>query len=73
MGLDIGFESCKKFAEIIKEGKTIVWNGPAGVCENDKFTWGTTALLTAVIDASKCGAHVIIGSSFTVIVLNSPF
>ena len=62
MGLDIGFETTENFAKIIKGAKTIVWNGPAGVCENEKFAWGTKALLAAVIGANNTGARVIIGS-----------
>lgn len=53
MGLDIGPESIKKFAEILKTAKTIMWNGPLGVCEFEKFEKGTKAIaeILANIDA----------------------
>ena len=40
-GLDIGPETIKKFGEIVKDAKTVIWNGPLGVCEFSKFKVGT--------------------------------
>ena len=45
MGLDIGPDSIKTFQEALKECKTVVWNGPMGVFEFDKFAAGKHGLL----------------------------
>ena len=58
MGLDIGPETEKLFAGAIKGAKTVVWNGPMGVSEWDKFASGTRAVAQAVADS---GAVSIIG------------
>lgn len=58
MGLDIGPETEKLFAEAIKSAETVVWNGPMGVSEWDKFASGTRAVATAVAES---GAVSIIG------------
>jgi phosphoglycerate kinase len=47
-GLDIGPETVKKFVEIIKSSKTVVWNGPVGVFEMEPFAKGTRALAEAL-------------------------
>jgi len=51
MGLDIGPETVKRYSGIIREAKTIVWNGPMGVFENPKFAQGTFAVARAVAEA----------------------
>ena len=48
MGLDIGPESVKKFSELIKDAKTVIWNGPMGVFEFEKFAVGTKAVAAAI-------------------------
>lgn len=58
MGLDIGPKTIEKFEEAVKDAKTVVWNGPLGVCEFDKFATGTKAVATML---SKIGATTIIG------------
>lgn len=58
MGLDIGPKSCEAFSDVIKDAKTIVWNGPMGVFEWDKFAKGTLEVAKAVADS---GAVSIIG------------
>ena len=65
MGLDIGPETTKQFAEVIKRAKTIVWNGPAGVFEFENFAKGTKGLMDAVVEATKNGATTIIGGGDT--------
>ena len=51
MGLDIGPESEKLFADAIKGAGTVVWNGPMGVSEWEKFASGTIAVATAVAES----------------------
>ena len=51
MGVDIGIKTIKLFCEKIKEAKTIVWNGPAGIFEMDKFALGSKALAVAIADS----------------------
>lgn len=65
MGLDCGEESRKQNAELIKASKTIVWNGPQGVFEFEKFAGGSLAALDAVIEATKSGACSIVGGGDT--------
>ncbi len=50
-GLDIGPETAKKYAEIVKTAKTVVWNGPMGVSEMPPFDFGTKTVAQAVADA----------------------
>lgn len=58
MGLDIGPKTIEKFEAAVKDAKTVVWNGPLGVCEFDKFATGTKAVATML---SKIDATTIIG------------
>lgn len=61
MGLDIGPKTIKVFTEQIKLSKTIIWNGPMGVFEMEKFAKGTNAIAEALVEATKNGAITIIG------------
>ena len=61
MGLDIGPQSIAVFSKAISESKTILWNGPMGVFEMDKFAAGTKAIAQAVVDATEKGAFSLIG------------
>jgi len=65
LGLDVGKESIAKFNEAIKKSKTILWNGPAGVFEFEKFAGGSISMLNACIDAAKHGTTVIVGGGDT--------
>jgi len=58
MGLDIGPESAAKFAEIVKNAGTVVWNGPMGVFEFEKFAGGTKAVAEAM---AACAGVTVIG------------
>lgn len=58
MGLDIGEETISLFNDIIKEAKTIIWNGPMGVFEMDNFNKGTYAIANAMVNS---GATTIVG------------
>jgi len=61
MGLDLGPESQAAFAAIIRESKTILWNGPMGVFEMSNFAAGTTGVAQAIADATAQGAYSLIG------------
>ncbi|MCF8240477.1 MAG: phosphoglycerate kinase [Melioribacteraceae bacterium] len=61
MGLDIGPKSIELFSSIIKESKTVVWNGPMGVFEFPNFAAGTNAIAEALADATANGAVTVIG------------
>ncbi|WP_256009171.1 phosphoglycerate kinase [Desertivirga xinjiangensis] len=61
MGLDIGPESVEQYKEVVASSKTILWNGPMGVFEMEKFEAGTKAVAEAVVEATKNGAFSLIG------------
>jgi phosphoglycerate kinase len=61
MGLDIGPETVKLFSKVVEESKTILWNGPMGVFEMEKFLVGTKAIAEAVAKATDNGAFSLIG------------
>ena len=65
-GVDAGPETRKAFADVIKASKTILWNGPVGAFENDKFTEGTKEVALAVQEATKNGAVSVLGGGDTV-------
>ena len=69
-GLDIGPESIKAFDEVIKNSKTILWNGPTGVFEFDNFAEGTKAVGLAVVEATKNGAFSLVGGGDSVAAVN---
>lgn len=51
MGLDIGPSTIATFTRVLQEAKTVVWNGPMGVFEFDRFATGTRALAKAVAES----------------------
>jgi phosphoglycerate kinase len=70
MGLDIGSNACEQFANCIKRSKTILWNGPMGVFEMEKFQHGTKAIATAVAAATQAGAFSLVGGGDSVAAVN---
>jgi phosphoglycerate kinase len=70
MGLDVGPESIKLFAEAIKSSKTILWNGPTGVFEFDNFAGGSRAVGEAIVEATKNGAFSLVGGGDSVACVN---
>lgn len=70
MGLDIADETIKTFANVIANSKTVLWNGPMGVFEMEKFAKGTTAIAHAVADATANGAFTLIGGGDSVAAIN---
>jgi len=61
MGLDIGPEAIEAFSKVIEGSKTILWNGPMGVFEMDKFEKGTKSVAEAIVKATENGAFSLIG------------
>ena len=70
MGLDIGPKSTAKFAQTVINSRMILWNGPMGVFEMDKFAKGTKAVAIAVSAASASGAFTAIGGGDSVAAIN---
>ena len=69
-GLDIGSEGKKVFREHILDCKTILWNGPVGVFEIDKFATGSKEVAQAIAEATKNGAYSLIGGGDSVACIN---
>ena len=65
MGLDVGPKTIELYKEAIKDSQTILWNGPPGVFELDKFAKGTKETLDAAVAAAQAGKIVIIGGGDT--------
>ena len=70
MGLDIGSKAIGIFSEVINNSKTILWNGPMGVFEMDKFQAGTKAIALAVASATEKGAFSLVGGGDSVAAVN---
>ncbi|MBE9239087.1 phosphoglycerate kinase [Anabaena aphanizomenioides LEGE 00250] len=66
MGLDIGPDSVKVFQEALADCKTVIWNGPMGVFEFDKFAAGTEAIAHTLAEIGKTGTTTIIGGGDSV-------
>lgn len=69
-GLDIGPKTAEAFSNVIKNSKTILWNGPMGVFEFDAFAVGTFEIAKAVADATALGAYSLIGGGDSVSAIN---
>ncbi len=70
MGLDIGPKACGIFNEIIGKSKTILWNGPMGVFEMEKFQAGTKAVAESIAVSTANGAFSLVGGGDSVAAVN---
>ena len=70
MGLDIAEESVDLFGNIIMGSKTILWNGPMGVFEMEKFHYGTLEIANLVANATLKGAYTLVGGGDSVAAIN---
>jgi len=70
MGLDIGKDACNHFAHVIHQSRVILWNGPMGVFEMEKFQHGTRAIAEAVAEATGNGAFSLVGGGDSIAALN---
>lgn len=61
MGLDIGPESIARFCDVVSKSKTILWNGPMGVFEWERFELGTKSLAVALAEATEKGSFTLVG------------
>jgi phosphoglycerate kinase len=69
-GMDIGPKTRELFGNVIKDSKTILWNGPCGVFEFDNFANGSRAIAEAIVEATKNGAFSLIGGGDSVACIN---
>ena len=70
MGLDIGGKAIGIFSEVIRHSKTILWNGPMGVFEMEKFQNGTKSIALAVAESTANGAFSLVGGGDSVAAVN---
>src|SRR3954471_20753696 len=70
MGLDIGDQAIKDFGQVILASKTILWNGPMGVFEMEKFKNGTKAIADYIVEATAKGAFSLVGGGDSVAAVN---
>jgi phosphoglycerate kinase len=70
MGLDIGPMAIEQFSNVIHRSKTILWNGPMGVFEMDKFQHGTKAIAKAIAESTAKGAFSLVGGGDSVAAVN---
>lgn len=69
-GLDIGPKTIEKFADVIRNSKTILWNGPFGVFEFDNFDKGSRALAQVIAETTANGAYSLVGGGDSVACVN---
>ena len=70
MGLDIGPIAVKDFTDVISQSRTLLWNGPMGVFEMEKFQSGTKAIAKAIAAATEKGAFSLVGGGDSVSAVN---
>ncbi|WP_187263838.1 phosphoglycerate kinase [Pontibacter beigongshangensis] len=70
MGLDIGPNAREQYADVIRNSKTILWNGPMGVFEMSNFAVGTEFIADAVVDATRLGSYSLIGGGDSAAAVN---
>jgi phosphoglycerate kinase len=70
MGLDIGPQAARVFSSVIEQSRTILWNGPMGVFEMEKFSGGTRAIAEAIVRATRAGAFSLIGGGDSAAAIN---
>ncbi len=70
MGLDIGPIAVDEFSEVVKNSKTILWNGPMGVFEMSNFENGTKKVAEAIAEATEAGAYSLIGGGDSAAAIN---
>lgn len=70
MGLDIGPQAAEVFSKIVKESKTVLWNGPMGVFEMSNFAAGTNVIADAVVQATENGGFSLIGGGDSAAAVN---
>ncbi len=70
IGLDIGHISAEEFKDHILQAKTVIWNGPVGMCEDDRFATGTKIIAEAMAQLTAIGGTTIVGGGNTIAALN---
>lgn len=65
-GYDIGLNTIKEFSNIIEKAKSVVWNGPVGKLEEEKYSFGTRGMIEAIKKAHDSGARILIGGGETI-------
>jgi phosphoglycerate kinase len=70
MGMDAAPESIEEWRQVIMNSKTILWNGPVGVFEMDKFAKGTSAIAQIVAESTQQGAYSLVGGGDSVAAVN---
>jgi len=70
MGLDIGPAACEQFMNVVQSSKTILWNGPMGVFEMEKFQHGTKTIAVCVARTTQRGAFSLVGGGDSVAAVN---
>ena len=69
VGVDIGPKTIQKFSDILESARTVVWNGPMGVFEIDKFSKGTLSIANILADITEKGAITVVGGGDSVAAL----
>ncbi len=70
LGLDLGPKGIEEYTKVVLESKTILWNGPVGVFEFEKFAAGSKAVAEAIAEATSKGAYSLIGGGDSVACIN---